>query len=454
METENEKLKMMRDGKMSRALLSMGAPTMLGMLASALYNVVDAYFVSGLGTPQLGAVSVAFPIGQVVIGLAMTFGSGAASYIARLLGAGETGRARRVAATSLYGSLLAGGILITAALCLLDPILTALGATATILPYARAYGLIYVAGSILTVFCVTMNNIVTAEGAVRLSMTAMMIGTGLNAALDPLFIYAFGWGVEGAAIATVAAQACSTFLYVVYILRGKGALRFSPRHFSLDPSIYAEVIKVGVSILVVQLLTGAALGLTNTAASRYGDSAIAAMGIVTRIFTLGSYVIFGFVKGFQPIAGYNYGARNYPRVKQALRLSLMWTTLFCTAAALVMIVLPRSIVSAFSAGNAEVLDIGSRALRANGILFPFFGFQIVTMTLFLALGKAAQGGGLGLCRQGIFFLPAIFALPSLFGLNGVVWAQPLADLLTIILTAVLAVQARGMLKSAARAAPR
>ncbi len=438
MNLNDQKLQMIRDEKIPKVLIKLGVPTMVGMMVSALYSVVDAYFVGWLGTSQMGAVSIVFPIVQIIVGLGMTFGSGAASYISRLLGEGNVDQANRTASTALFSSLVIGVVSILISLCFLDNILVALGATKTILPYAREYALIYIAGAILNIINVTMNNIITAEGRAKLTMISMLIGGGLNVILDPLFIFPLGFGVRGAAIATVVSQAATTCLYLWFILSKKGYLRFSSRLFTFSGTIYGEVFKVGVPILVFQILTSAAMGLSNTAASVYGDSAVAAVGVVTRIMTLGTYVVFGYMKGFQPVAGYNYGAKNYDRLNEATKVSLKWATIFCATVALLIIIIPKQIISLFSENDRALIDIGVRALRANGIIFPLYGFQMVYMALFLAMGRGKEGGLLSISRQGLFFIPAILIMPHLFGLEGVIWAQPSADLLSVVLTAVLA----------------
>lgn len=447
MNSNNQKLQMMREEKIPRVLIKLGVPTMIGMIVSALYSVVDAYFVGWLGTSQIGAVSIVFPIVQIIVGLGMTFGSGAASYISRLLGEGKPDEANRTASTALFSSLFVGIVSIAIAMCFLDSILIGLGATETILPYAREYAVIFVTGSILNIFNITMNNIITAEGRPKLTMIAMLIGCGLNVILDPIFIILLGFGVQGAAIATVISQAATTCLYVWFILGKKGYLRFSPRLFALNGRIYGEVFKVGVPILVFQLLSSAAMGLSNTAASVYGDSAVAAVGVVTRLMTLGTYVVFGYMKGFQPVAGYNYGAKNYARVQEATKFSLLWATIFCAVAALLMIVTPEQILLLFSKSDTVLIAIGTRMLRANGIIFALYGFQMVYMALFLAMGRGKEGGLLSISRQGLFYIPAILIMPGLFGLEGVIWAQPVADFLTVILTAVLAMGINRKLKT-------
>lgn len=446
MNQNDKKLQLMREGKISAVLWKLGLPTMIGMLVSALYNVVDAYFVGGLGTSQMGAVSVVFPVVQIIIGLGMTFGSGAASYAARLLGEKDGKQANKTASTALFTSLAVGITAIAIALSFLDNLLLALGATNTILPFARAYALIYISGSIFNIFNVTMNNIITAEGAAKLTMTAMLMGAILNAVLDPIFIYTLDFGIEGAAIATVIAQAITSLMYVLYIAREKGYLRFSIRDFSFNKQIYGEIFKIGVPTLVFQLLSSASMSLTNTAAGSYGDSAVAAMGIVTRILAMGTYVVFGYMKGFQPVAGFNYGAKQYDRLREATRVSLKWATAFCLIAAFAMCIFAPYIVGAFSQGDSTVIEVGSLALRANSVLFAFFGFSSIYMSLFLALGKGKEGSILSMSRQGVFFIPAILIMPLLLGLNGIIYAQPIADLLTVILTAVLSVRLNKSIK--------
>ena len=445
-----EKIQMMRDEKIPKVLLKLGVPTMIGMMVSALYSVVDAYFVGWLGTSQVAAISVVFPLVQIVVGLGMTFGSGAASYIARLLGQGKTEKANKTAATSLLSSLVVGAVAIVIAMCFLDDLLVALGATDTVLPYAREYALIFVSGSILNIFNITMNNIITAEGRSKLTMISMLIGGGLNIILDPIFISTLGFGIQGAAIATVISQAATSCLYFWFIFGKKGYLRFSLRLFTFSGKIYGEVFKVGVPILVFQLLASIALSLTNAAASVYGDSALAAAGVVMRILTLGTYVVFGYMKGYQPVAGYNYGAKNHDRMNEATKVSLKWATIFCVIVAALMIVIPRQIMSLFTEGDTELIDFGARMLRANGIIFPLFGFQMLYMALFLALGYGKEGGILSISRQGLFFIPAILILPRLFGSGGVIWAQPVADMITVILTLVFALSLNKKIKALTR----
>ena len=439
MENKDSKISIMRNDPIPRALLKLGVPTMIGMMVSALYSVVDAYFVGGLGTAQMGAIAIVFPVVQVIIGLGMMFGSGAASYISRLLGAGEYEEANQTASTALISSLAVGLLCITGALVFLDPLLLALGSTETILPYAHAYAVIYIAGSILNIFNVTMNNLVTAEGATKLTMASMLTGGILNVALDPIFIYTLGFGVQGAAIATVVAQGVTSCIYFWYLSKKKGVLQIKINNCLFNGTIYKEIFSIGMPILIFQLLASAALGLTNTASSPYGDSAVAAMGAVARIITLGTYVIFGFMKGYQPLVGYNFGARNFKRLKEATKHAFIWTTAFCVIVAAFMIFMPEGMISIFTKSDSSLVEIGSVAVRAYGYIMPFFGFEMLMIALFLALGYGKEGGILSISRQGIFFIPAILILPKFWGINGVIWTQPVAEALTVLLTMALTI---------------
>ncbi|MCD7967860.1 MAG: MATE family efflux transporter [Clostridiaceae bacterium] len=433
------RMKMLREAPIPALLLKMGIPTMIGMLVTGFYNLIDAYFVGGLGTSQMGAVSVAFPLGQALVGIAVMFGGGAASYLSRLLGQGKEKEAGRVASTALYSSLVVGIIVIIGIECLLDHVLIGLGATDTILPYAKQYAVIYVASSIFNIFNVTMNNIASSEGAVKVSMTAMLLGAALNTIFAPIFIYGLHMGIVGAALATAVAQIVTSIMYFIYILKKKSVFSFSPKEFTFEAIAFKEIFKVGIPILVFQLATSVAISMTNMAAKPYGDSAIAAMGIVIRVISMGIYAVFGFAKGFQPVAGYNYGAKQYDRLQNATKVAVKWTTCFCVLMVLVMVIFPTPVISLFTANDDTVIKIGSWALRINIITFLFYGMEAIYSMLSMALGKALGGWVLSAGRQAVFFIPVILTLPHLMGLNGVIFAQPVADIITIIVMGIIAI---------------
>ena len=439
MNSQSKKMELLGSTSIPKALLAMGIPTMIGMLVNAFYNLVDAYFVGGLGESQMGAISVVYPLGQVVVGLGLLFGNGAASYISRLLGRGDKENADKVASTALYSSVSVGAVIIIISMVFLHPILKLLGATDSILPFAATYASIYIVSCIFNVFNVTMNNIVTSEGAAKTTMCALLTGAVLNIALDPLFIYVFDLGVAGAAIATAISQVVSTCVYLTYILRKKSVFHFRVKDCTYTKETMSEIFKIGIPTLVFQILTSVSISLINNAAGDYGDSAIAGMGVVTRLISMGSLSVFGFIKGFQPIAGYSYGAKKFDRLREAIKTSILWSTAFCVIFGVILALFPTAIVSQFTKGDAEMIRIGAASLRANGISIMLFGFYTVYSSLFLALGKGREGFILGACRQGICFIPVILLLPIVWGLNGIMYAQPIADVLSAIITVFMAI---------------
>ena len=439
MNSQSKKMELLGSASIPKALLAMGIPTMIGMLVNAFYNLVDAYFVGGLGESQMGAISVVYPLGQVVVGLGLLFGNGAASYISRLLGRGDKENADKVASTALYSSVSAGAVIIIISMVFLYPILKLLGATDSILPFAATYASLYIVSCIFNVFNVTMNNIVTSEGAAKTTMCALLTGAVLNIALDPLFIYVFNLGVAGAAIATAISQAVSTCVYLTYIFRKKSVFHFRVKDCTYTKETMSEIFKIGIPTLVFQILTSVSISLINNAAGDYGDSAIAGMGVVTRLISMGSLSVFGFIKGFQPIAGYSYGAKKFDRLREAIKTSILWSTVFCVIFGVILALFPTAIVSQFTKGDAEMIRIGAASLRANGISIMLFGFYTVYSSLFLALGKGREGFILGACRQGICFIPVILLLPIVWGLNGIMYAQPIADALSAVITVFMAI---------------
>ena len=439
MNSQSKKMELLGSTSIPKALLAMGIPTMIGMLVNAFYNLVDAYFVGGLGESQMGAISVVYPLGQVVVGLGLLFGNGAASYISRLLGRGDKENADKVASTALYSSVSVGAIIIIICMVFLHPILKLLGATDSILPFAATYASIYIVSCIFNVFNVTMNNIVTSEGAAETTMCALLTGAVLNIALDPLFIYVFDLGVAGAAIATAISQVVSTCVYLTYIFRKKSVFHFRVKDCTYTKETISEIFKIGIPTLVFQILTSVSISLINNAAGNYGDSAIAGMGVVTRLISMGSLSVFGFIKGFQPIAGYSYGAKKFDRLREAIKTSILWSTVFCVIFGVILALFPAVIVSQFTKGDAEMIRIGAASLRANGISIMLFGFYTVYSSLFLALGKGREGFILGACRQGICFIPVILLLPIVWGLNGIMYAQPIADVLSAVITVFMAI---------------
>lgn len=437
---DNKKMALLGSTPIPKALLALGVPTMIGMLINALYNLADTYFVGGLGTDQMGAVTVAFPLGQIVVGLGLLFGNGAAAYLSRLLGRGDKDAANKAASTAVYSSISIGAVVILFSVLFLESILERIGAMESVMPYAVTYTRIYIVFSLFNVFNVTMNNIVSSEGAAKTAMCALMAGAVLNVILDPVFIYALNLGVAGAAMATAISQIISTLVYLRYIFQKKSVFNFSIRECCFTKEILSEILKIGIPTLIFQLLTSLSVGMINSAAKEYGSSALAAMGPVTKIMSMGTLIVFGFLKGFQPIAGFSYGAKKFDRLRGAMKTAVLWSTIFCAIFGLAAAVFSTQIVSLFTKGDMEMVRVGSIALRANGLSFVLFGIYTVYSFLFLVMGKAAEGCILGACRQGICFVPVILVLPSVLGLSGVLYAQPMADVISAIVAAAMAIR--------------
>lgn len=438
----NTKILIMKEEKINIALLKFGIPSIIGFLVTALYNFVDALFIGNLGKEAMGAASVSYPISLVAIGIGLLLGSGAASYISRLLGQKKVKESSQTAALAFWGSIIISLIIIIPSIFFLPSILAFFGATVGIMPFAKDYGYIFVAGSFFSILNITLNHIARAEGSANLSMFALMVGAIVNIILDPILIYTLNLGIQGAAIATFFSQALSTIILISHFKGNSSVIKlnFSEINFNSNTFKYLkEIIAIGIPYCLAQLLAGLSMALINKGAAPYGDEAIAAMGITNRIFSIGIYAMIGYSKGYQPIAGYNFGAKNKPRLKLATKLSIKWSTIISLILAILQIIFSKQLVSLFS-NDIDVINISAKALIAYSFMLPLFGYQIIIMTLFLATGHAKEGFLLSISRQGLFLIPLILTLPTIIGLNGVIITQPLADLITTIFTFILAIK--------------
>lgn len=454
-----EKTRFIGEGEIRKVLLNLSIPAIVAMLISAIYNLTDTAFIGMLhDTAAIGAVSVAFPIFLVVAALGQGLGVGSASYISRCLGAKKKETADKTASTALTLAIVIGILCAILGVIFIENILRFIGASPTIMPYAIEYSIPLIICAIFQIVNMTLNNIIRAEGNSRYSMFAIIIGAVLNVVLDPIFIFPLGMGVEGAAIATVIGQAFSTLYLVLYFIRKKSLLKIDFRLFSFSKEIYVQIFKIGIPAFFMQFLASLSISLLNNAAVAYGDAAVAATGITIRLNTLLLYVLIGYGQGFQPFVGYNYGAKKYDRVKAAIKISIVWTTVFSIISTVAFNIWAEPLVRAFSQ-DQEVIKVGVDFIIAVGILRPLLGLQIVYLTLFQALGKSRQAGILAIGRQGLFLIAAILTLPIIFsnnidsltlftnilpyklqpGLYGVLYSQFAADALGIILTLIFAI---------------
>lgn len=440
------RIKILKEEDMDKALFKLGIPMVISLLVAALYNVVDTYFVSSLGKEAVAAVSVAFPIQLIFLGIGLTFGAGAGSYISRLLGGNNKKEASIVATVALISSAILGIITAIALFCYLEGVLKFMGAIPSIMEISKSYTEIFIVGGVLGAINVTLGNLVVAQGAAKISLKAMLSGSISNMVLDPIFIFGLNLGVRGAANATLIARVITSLMYLIYFIGDKNLIEIKLSNFKPTLTIYKEVLNIGISMLILQILQTISVSKISYAASFYGEEAIAAMGIVLRIVTLGTNVVFGYMKGLQPLAGFNYGAKNYERVREAIKASIKWTGVFCIVWTLIIYVFAPSILSIFGT-DENVLNIAVPALRAGVIMFITFGFQFTYSTLYLSMGKALGGVFLNSLRQGIIFIPIILLLPKFMGLNGVIYAQTVSDLITTIITIPFAISIHKSLKS-------
>jgi putative MATE family efflux protein len=420
-------------------LIRMSIPSIIAMTVNAFYNLVDAIFIGYLGTSAIGAVSVAFPIFAMVGAFGLLFGIGTASYISRLLGAKDKIKADQTASVSIFISSLVSILFVFAGFFLLQPLLKNFGATASIMPYAQSYTRILLFGSFFTIINMNLNHIVRSEGNAKLSMTAMLVGAFANMILDPIFIFAFNWGIAGAAIATVVSQALTTFLLFRYFFRKNSYLHIRKKYFTWNGKIFLEIVKIGFPAFIRQFLASFTIALLNLAASNYGDAAVASIGITLRILSMGMFPLFGFAQGFQPVAGFNFGAKRFDRLLASVKLSYLWSSIFCVLFTVLCLLFSKQIISWFSV-DPIVIEIGRKTIFAVTILFPFFGYQIITAVLFQAMGDGLPSAILSLARQGIFLIPAIIILPKYFQLNGVIFSQTIADFLTLFITLAFSIR--------------
>lgn len=440
------RIKILKEENIDKALFKLGIPMVISLLVAALYNVVDTYFVSGLGKEAVAAVSVAFPIQLIFLGIGLTFGAGSGSYISRLLGAKNNKEANIVATVSLFSSAIMAIIIAIVLFYSLDSVMKFMGATPVIMELAKTYTSLFIIGGVLGAVNVTLGNLAVSQGAAKISLKAMIVGSLSNIILDPIFIFKLNLGVKGAAIATLIARVITSLMYLIYFIGDKNLIKIKIQNFKPTVAIYKEILKIGISLLILQILQTIAISKISYAASFYGEEAIAAMGIVLRIVTLGTNVVAGYMKGLQPIAGFNYGAKDYERVQEAIKSSIKWTTLFCIVWTAIIYLFAPNILSIFGK-DKDVLRIAIPALRAAVIMFITFGFQFTYATLYLAIGKALAGAFLNSLRQGIVFIPVILLLPKMMGLDGVIYAQAISDVLTTIITVPFALSVSKQLES-------
>ncbi len=423
--------------KVSKLLYQMSIPAMVGMLVNSFYNIADTIFIGhGVGHMAIGGLAIAFPIQMLTMGFSQLVGIGAASSVSRSLGANEQERASLVAGN---GYMLISIISLTFAiggLIFTDPLLKIFGATETLLPYARDYTRIILLGSVFFSIKMVAQSLIQAEGQAKIAMYSTMLGGLLNIALDPIFIFIFKMGIKGAAYATIISQFVSFVYVMIYLLSDKSALALKLHHLKLRLDVVKDIFSVGTSAFARTTTNTIFLIVINNSLRLFGgDTAITLFGILNRIIAFLFLPVLGIVQGMQPIAGYNYGAQNFKRVKEVIILAMLATTGIGLIGAIIGLTTPHIIIRAFTS-DSDIINNGAAVFRIIVVAAPFMGIQFVGATLFQAIGKPLPATLLSLLRQFILLTPLILILPNIFNLKlmGVWLSFPMADTLALVIT--------------------
>lgn len=448
---ETQRRELMLKTPIPRLVIKMAVPTVIAMLITSIYNLADAYFVSGLGTSATAAVGVNTAIDQSIMMAGSFLAIGANSYIARLLGAKQPDKASRTLSTSFFTAFFLGILVTIFGLIFVDPLVVLLGATDTAKPYAMQYANYLLLAAPFMASSFVLNQCLRSEGSAVLSMVGMVTGAVLNIGLDPIFIYTLDMGVAGAAIATSISKLVSFVILVYPYLKRKSVLHLSIRLITFSKDIIREISLMGLPSLLRMGLTVLAGILMNNLAGDYSDSALAAISVVSRIMAIPAFATLGLGQGFMPVAGYNWGARKFDRVKESFRFASVFSIVAMTVVSALMIVFARQILMAFTDNDIDMIDVGRFCLISQCIVMPLNAWVIMVNMLYSALGRPVGAIILGISRQGLCFIPVFFILPAIFGLNGLASTQAAADLLSVLVAIPFAVSAMRFVDKTAQA---
>ena len=416
----------------------LSVPTITSMMVTSIYNMADTYFVSQINTSASGAVGIVFSAMAIIQAVGFTIGVGSGSISSRLLGQEDREAADVCASSGVLMALVLGVLLGAVSLLNLEDLMWLLGSTPTIHPYAMDYAFYILLGAPVMVLAFTLNNLLRWQGKASLSVIGLTTGGVLNIILDPIFIYPMGMGTAGAGAATLLSQCVSLAILSSFFFTGRSELHLSPRFISRKAGVYLVILKQGMPSFFRQGVLSISTMALNYNARLYGDAAVAALAIVGKIFNFIQSVVIGFGQGFQPVVGYNFGAKRLDRVKQALVFSLRTCTIILTAAA-VLGFLFSSLVIAFFRNAPLVIEIGAKAFRFQCLTLPLSAVLTFANMLFQALGKSFRATILAICRQGLY-IPLVFLLSWQFQLTGLEMAQAVADLLGFLVSGSILLQ--------------
>jgi len=429
----------MTETPINRLIPKLAIPTIISMLITMIYNIADTYFVSKISVAASGATGVLLSLMGLIQAFGFMFGQGAGSNISRRLGAKDIDAARRYCSTAFFIALFIGLVIMGGGLAALTPLMRFLGSTETILPYARTYGMwILIAAPAMTTSFV-MNNILRFEGMAKFAMIGIATGGILNVILDPILIFGFKMGIAGAGIATAFSQFLGMLILLTMFLRKKPQSRISPRYFSFDPHVTRDIILVGLPSFARQGLNSVSTMVLNIMAQPYGDECIAAMSISAKIGMFIFSVCLGIGQGFQPVCSFNFGAKLYARVKEAITFLWKYGTLVIAVMAAAVFALAPQVIGLFRS-DESVLAIGVPALRMLCGSMLFLPTVMVGNMTFQSVGESGKAFLLACCQNGLFFIPMILVLPPLLGVRGIEMAQPIAYVISACIAAPLIIR--------------
>ncbi|MEL4304929.1 MATE family efflux transporter [Methanococcoides sp. LMO-2] len=441
---------MLGNESIGNLIVKLSVPAIVGLMVQALYNLVDTIFIGrGLGEQSMlgiAGISVAFPVQILMMAIALGVGIGGSSIISRSLGKKDILKAERTVANMITLVLVASIAFTALALVFLDPMLKVFGASDTVLPFANEYTRYIVIGTTFFTFSAAMSNAIRAEGNTRFAMAIMVLSSIANIILDPLFIFEFGMGVKGAAIATVISQVIGCIMVIYYYASSMSRVNLIIAYMRPDTGILSETISIGMSEFVFNVVESSLFLLFNQSLLFYGgDVAIAVFGIVIKVFMLTLMPIIGIKQGIQPIVGYNYGANEFARVKKTISLSNYIVTGICILSTVVVFLIPGQIMRIFS-NDPQLIEMGITALKISFLMMPFIGYQVVATALLQSLGKSKGSLIVTLSRQIIFLPPLVIILPWFFGLNGIWISFPISDFLACVVAVLITRKEISMMK--------
>lgn len=428
----------MTETPVQKLIITLSVPTIISMLITSIYNMADTAFVGQLGTSASGAVGVVFGFMAIIQAIGFMFGQGSGSILSRRLGQRDYEKASRIASTGFFCSLICGLAIMILGLIFINPLVFFLGSTTTIAPYARIYITYILAACPPMIASFVMNNILRYEGKASLGMIGMLAGSLLNIAGDPILMFGFHLGIAGAGLSTAISQYISFFILFYMFFNKKTQTRLSIKKADPSPAVIADICATGLPSLIRQALASVATMLLNKEAGFFGDAAVAAMSIVSRISMFIFSFALGIGQGFQPISAFNYGAKKYNRVKSACFYTVLFSEAIIIIISAIVLIYSGQLIQIFR-NDPKVIQIGTRALRLHCLTLIFMPFGTVTEMLLQSTGHRFQASIVSSLRSGVIFIPSLIILSCLRGLAGIQEAQPLSYVLTVIPSAYMMV---------------